>query len=99
MPRGGMGLASGIGGTEIMPSNGTINYRNVEKYVDLVLEGGGVKGIALVGALSILEEHGFLPQNLAGSSAGAIVATLYAAGYKAAELRDIISSLKFDHFM
>jgi NTE family protein len=82
-----------------MSSNGTINYRNVEKYVDLVLEGGGVKGIALVGALSILEEQGFLPQNLAGTSAGAIVATLYAAGYKAVELRDIIGSLKFDTFM
>src|SRR5437763_7733470 len=82
-----------------MPGNGTIKNANIDKYVDLVLEGGGVKGIALVGALSILEERGFLPQNLAGTSAGAIVATLYAAGYKASELRDIIGSLKFDNFM
>jgi NTE family protein len=37
----------------------------------------------LVGALSVLEEEGFEPQNVAGASAGAIVATLLAAGYKA----------------
>src|SRR5919198_6279467 len=82
-----------------MPGNGTIKNANLEKYVDLVLEGGGVKGIALVGALSILEEEGFLPQNLAGTSAGAVVATLYAAGYKASELRDVVGSLKFDSFL
>src|SRR3989442_103977 len=76
-----------------MPGNGTIKNADIEKYVDLVLEGGGVKGIALVGALTTLEEQGFLPQNLAGTSAGAIVATLYAAGYKASELRDNIGSL------
>src|SRR6476660_8693456 len=79
-----------------MPTNGTIKHANIEKYVDLVLEGGGVKGIALVGALSTLEEEGFLPQNLAGTSGGAVVAALYAAGDKASELRDIIGSLKFD---
>ena len=64
-----------------------------------MFQGGGVKGIALVGALTTLGEQGFLPQNLAGTSAGAIVATLYAAGYKASELRDIIGSLKFDNFL
>ena len=38
--------------------------------VDLVLEGGGVKGIALVGAFSVLEERGYEPENVAGASAG-----------------------------
>ena len=66
--------------------------------VDLVFEGGGVKGIGLVGALAVLEEEGFEPQNMAGASAGAIVATLYAAGYTAAELRDIVGSLDFNQF-
>jgi NTE family protein len=46
-------------------------YRN---YCDLVCEGGGVKGIGLVGAFSVLEEHDFRPQNVAGTSAGAITA-------------------------
>ena len=41
--------------------------------VNLVLEGGGVKGIGLVGAISVLEEHGFTFVRVAGTSAGAIV--------------------------
>ena len=69
-----------------------------EKCVDLVFEGGGVKGIGLVGALAVLEEQGFVPQNLAGTSAGSIVATLLAAGYSAAELHDVILGLDFRLF-
>lgn len=65
------------------------------RYLDLVCEGGGVKGIGLVGAYSVLEEHGYQVQNLAGTSAGAIVSTLLAAGYNAAELREIILNLDF----
>ncbi|HLM76807.1 MAG TPA: patatin-like phospholipase family protein [Rubrobacteraceae bacterium] len=71
---------------------------NREKYVDLVFEGGGVKGIALVGAFSVLEERGYEPQNMAGASAGAIVAVLLAAGYTAAELQKIIGELDYDRF-
>src|SRR3712207_6668476 len=67
-------------------------------YVDLVFEGGGVRGNALVGALSVLEERGFRPQNVAGTSAGAIVATALAAGYSAAEQRQIIGELDFTRF-
>jgi NTE family protein len=67
--------------------------------VDLVFEGGGMKGIGLVGALSVLEERGYQPQYLAGSSAGSIVAALYAAGYRAPELRDIMLDLNFRDFM
>ncbi|MDQ3317374.1 MAG: patatin-like phospholipase family protein, partial [Actinomycetota bacterium] len=67
-------------------------------YVDLVFEGGGVKGIALVGAYSVLEERGYEPQNMAGASAGAIVAALIAAGYGAEELKGIIANLDYDQF-
>jgi NTE family protein len=67
--------------------------------VDLVLEGGGVKGIALAGALATLEERGYRPENLAGASAGAIAATLYAAGYTAAELREELSRTHFSQFL
>ena len=68
-------------------------------YIDLVCEGGGVRGIALVGALEVLEEAGFVAQNRAGTSAGAIVATLHAAGFEAKELRDIIAETKFSEFV
>jgi NTE family protein len=66
-----------------------------ERDVDLVFEGGGLKGIALVGAYSVLEERGYRPQNIAGASAGAIVAALVAAGYDAPELRQTIMECDF----
>jgi NTE family protein len=69
-----------------------------EYFVDLVCEGGGVKGIGLAGAFSLLEERGYKPQNLAGTSAGAITAALIAAGYSASELKDIIFGLDFRRF-
>jgi len=66
--------------------------------VDLVCEGGGVKGIGLAGAFAALAEHGYKPQNLAGTSAGAITAALIAAGYTADELRDIVFGLDYRQF-
>ena len=66
--------------------------------VDLVLEGGGVKGVALAGAFSVLEERGYEPECVAGASAGAIVAALIAAGYTAEELREIIVGLDYSRF-
>ncbi|CAN5672729.1 patatin-like phospholipase family protein [soil metagenome] len=69
--------------------------KDKEKRVDLVFEGGGVKGIGLVGALSVLEERGYEPQGVAGSSAGALLAALLGAGYTAAELRDIFLDFDF----
>jgi NTE family protein len=67
-------------------------------YADLVFEGGGVKGIGLAGAIATLEERGYQHQNVAGTSAGSISAALLAAGYSAAELREIIMSLDYRQF-
>ena len=66
--------------------------------VDGVFEGGGVKGIALVGAASQIEAAGYEFVNLAGTSAGAIVATLLAAGYNAAEVKQTINGINFSTF-
>jgi NTE family protein len=71
---------------------------STELRADLVFEGGGVKGIGLAGALATLEERGHMPQNVAGTSAGAISAALLAAGYTAAELKEIIISLDYRQF-
>ena len=65
---------------------------------DLVCEGGGVKGVGLAGAYSVLEEHGYRVQNVAGTSAGAITAALIAAGYTAEELKKIVFELDFLQF-
>ena len=69
-----------------------------ELHADFVFEGGGVKGIGLAGALATLEERHYRAQNVAGTSAGAITAALLAAGYSAAELREIIVSLDYRQF-
>jgi NTE family protein len=72
--------------------------RSDDRRVDLVMEGGGVKGIGLVGALAALDQHGFQAQNLAGTSAGAITAALVAAGYSVSELHGILTGLDFNSF-
>ena len=53
---------------------------------DLVLSGGGVKGIALVGAVSALVEAGYVPQRISGTSAGALVGAVLAAAAQRGEL-------------
>ncbi len=68
------------------------------KKCDLVLEGGGVKGIGLVGAVSVLEEAGYDVQRVAGTSAGAIVGSLVAAGTPAARLAEIMAGLDWRRF-
>lgn len=65
---------------------------------DLVLEGGGVKGIGLVGAISVLEERGYRLNRVAGTSAGAIVGALAAARYSASELRALMEALDYTRF-
>ena len=57
------------------------------KECDGVFEGGGVRGIGHVGAACVMEQAGYRFCRLAGSSAGAIVAALLAAGYDCGELK------------
>ncbi|MEM9099498.1 MAG: patatin-like phospholipase family protein [Pseudomonadota bacterium] len=54
----------------------------------VALEGGGAKGILHVGALSAIEAEGLKIEGIAGTSAGAIVAALKAAGYRSDEIID-----------
>jgi NTE family protein len=67
-------------------------------FADLVLEGGGVKGIALVGAISVLEERGYEFRRVAGTSAGAIVGSLVAAKARTAELEEIMRGVEYRRF-
>lgn len=66
--------------------------------VDAVFEGGGVKGIGLVGAVSEVEKAGYEFENLAGTSAGAIVAALLAVGYSSSEIRFELERLNYNDF-
>jgi NTE family protein len=70
---------------------------------DLVLEGGGVKGIGLAGAVLTLDQAGYRFQRVAGTSAGAIAAAIIAALNKAekpvAKLQGYLQEVKFEQFM
>ena len=68
---------------------------------NLIFEGGGVKGIAYVGAMQVLEEEGVLPgiRRVGGTSAGAINAALFALGFTNAQQRNIMKKLDFNNFM
>lgn len=65
---------------------------------DAVFEGGGVKGIGLVGAVAEVEKAGYQFENLAGTSAGSIVAALLAVGYTGKDLRGILQELDYNDF-
>lgn len=64
----------------------------------LIMKGGGVKGIAYVGALKVLEEYDFSFEHFVGTSAGAISAALLAVGYNAKELGEILAETNFKNF-
>lgn len=64
--------------------------------------GGGVLGTAYVGALSVLEQHGLdytRIKRFAGTSAGAIMASTLAVGYRAAGCMRQLQALNFDDLM
>ncbi len=69
---------------------------------DLVLEGGGVKGLGLVGALEVLVEAGYTFARIAGTSAGALVGAVVAAMQRRGEdlqrLVDIALTLDYRKF-
>jgi NTE family protein len=71
---------------------------NQEKTINLIMEGGGVKGIGLVGALDVLGDAGYTFRRIAGTSAGAVTASLLAAGMPTQRLSELQRELSFTSF-
>lgn len=74
------------------------------KRADLVLSGGGVKGIGLVGAVAALVDGGYLPQRISGTSAGALVGAVLAAAVQtgqvdAAHLEKLAMDINYRTFL
>src|SRR5262249_478435 len=63
--------------------------------VGLVLSGGGARGLAHVGVIKALEDNHIPIDYIAGSSAGAIVGSLYAQGYTPQQMDSIVRSDEF----
>ncbi|MFC7356316.1 patatin-like phospholipase family protein [Jejudonia soesokkakensis] len=64
--------------------------------VGLVLSGGGAKGLAHIGVLKKIEEAGVRIDYIGGTSMGAIIGGLYAAGYSAKQLDSIFTEIEFN---
>jgi len=69
-------------------------------YKNLVLEGGGVRGLAYAGVFSVLEQKGILQQveKVAGSSAGAIAGMMVSLGFTAREIDSLMIELPVQKF-
>lgn len=66
--------------------------------VGLVISGGGAKGIAHIGVIQALEDNDIPIDYVTGTSMGAIVGGLYAAGYTPAEMMELILSRGFSYW-
>src|SRR5882757_2851063 len=74
------------------------------KRADLVLSGGGVKGVGLVGAVVALIDAGYLPQRVSGTSAGSIVGAVVAAAAQtdemsSAQVKELALQLDYRKFL
>lgn len=64
--------------------------------VGVLLSGGGARGLAHVGVLKEIEKAGVRVDYIAGTSMGAIIGGLYASGYSAAQIEEIILSINLN---
>lgn len=65
---------------------------------DLVLGGGGIKGLAHLGVLAALDTHGYEVMRAAGASAGAVAGALAVAGVSPARARQLFDDLDYAGF-
>ena len=69
------------------------NFRRPK--VGVALSGGGVRGAAHIGVLKALTDHNIPIDMISGTSAGSIVAALYACGYSPNQMRAFLEKLNF----
>lgn len=76
--------------SEIFPFRKKYEYK-----VGICLSGGSARGYAHVGVLRALHEHGIKPEIISGTSMGAVVGALYAAGYSPGGIQKILTEETF----
>ncbi len=67
--------------------------------IGISLSGGSALGYAHLGILQAMEEAGFKPDCIVGTSMGAIMGVLYAAGHSPQHIRDLLKEEKVDHIL
>jgi len=65
----------------------------------LVLMGGGSRGLAHIGVLDVLQKNGLVPDIITGTSMGAIVGGLFAAGYSGERLKAVVHDLSLNAYV
>lgn len=76
------------------------NSKNSQvKSIDAVFEGGGIRGIGIIGAVRCFEKNNYKWMRTAGSSVGAIIASLLISGYNTKEIEKILLKLDFMKFL
>src|SRR5688572_2400915 len=66
--------------------------------VGLVLSGGGASGLAHIGVIKALEEDSIPIDYITGTSIGALVGAMYAAGYSPAQMEQMVTSEEFQNW-
>ena len=64
--------------------------------IGLALSGGGARGLSHIGMLKVIDEMNIQVDFIAGTSVGAVVGGMYAMGYSAKEIEDIVINLDWE---
>ncbi len=100
-------LLTGCGSAPILPNNAVsppdkpidpptsvIPVSKIPPRIGLALGGGAARGFAHVGVIQVLEEAGIRPNLVVGTSAGSLVAAIYASGKTGAQLQQIALAME-----
>jgi NTE family protein len=85
---------AGCAGPPMVPVDPALPLAKRAPRLGLALGGGAAKGFAHVGVIAVLEEAGLRPDYVVGTSAGSLVAALYASGKTSAELQKAALSIE-----
>lgn len=61
--------------------------------------GGGARGLAHIGVLDVLQKNGLSPDVVVGTSMGAVIGGLFAAGFSPMKLEEMMKELSLDNFI
>jgi NTE family protein len=74
----------------LKPGNAVLPAGKAEPTIGLALGAGGANGLAHIAMLEVLDEMGIKPHRISGSSIGAIIGALYAAGMSGKQIRELV---------
>lgn len=75
------------------------NFNHNRCKIGVALSGGGIRGLAHIGVLKVLVENNIPIDLVSGTSAGAIVASMYACGYTPQQMQMMVQKLKMNEFI